>query len=135
MTGKFNHRCLAGSHQVSDVWQGQSGLWWPTGAATGALKKFFKIHKEKNCDSDSFLIKLQVSVCNFSIKETPTRCFIVSFTKSLARPFSMEHLRVTASKPSTKLFLATKTYVKNEEVIKPITCFPWSRTTVSKSVK
>ena len=102
---------------------------------TGALKKFFKIHKEKNCDSDSSLIKLQVSVCNFSIKETPTRCFIVSFTKSLARPFSMEHLRVTASKPSTKLFLATKTYVKNEEVIKPITCFPWSRTTVSKSVK
>ena len=135
MTGKFNHRCLAGSHQVSDVWQGQSSLWWPTGAATVVLKKFFKIHKEKNCDSGSFLIKLQASACNFSIKETPTRCFWVSFTKPLARSFSIEHLRVTASKPSTKLFLAIKTYVKNEEVIKPITYFPWSRTTVSKAVK
>ena len=135
MTGKFNHRYLAGSHQVSDVWQGQSSLWWPTGAATVVLKKFFKIHKEKNCDSGSFLIKLQASACNFSIKETPTRCFWVSFTKPLARSFSIEHLRVTASEPSTKLFLAIKTYVKNEEVIKPITCFPWSRTTVSKAVK
>ena len=135
MTGKFNHRCLAGSHQVSDVWQGQSSLWWPTGAATVVLKKFYKIHTEKNCDSGSFLIKLQASACNFSIKETPTRCFWVSFTKPLARSFSIEHLRVTASKPSTKLFLAIKTYVKNEEVIKPITCFPWSRTTVSKAVK
>ena len=49
--------------------------------------------------SDSlFLIKLQVSACNFTKKETLTHVFFCVFCEICKNAFFIEHLRMSASK-------------------------------------
>ena len=49
--------------------------------------------QENACARVSFLIKLQVWVCNFIKKRFWYRCFPVNFAKFLRTPILTEHLR------------------------------------------
>ena len=59
-------------------------------------KRFLEISQnsqENTCAEFFFLIKLQAKACNFIIKTTLHRSFLVNFAKFLRTPFFTKHVR------------------------------------------
>ena len=59
---------------------------------------------ENNCARVSFLIKLQVLVCNFIKKESLAQVFSFEFCEISKNNFFTEHLRTTASSTHREVF-------------------------------
>ena len=59
--------------------------------------KVLQNSQENTCARVSFLIKLQVSACNFMKKETLAQVFSYEFCQISQNTFFIEHLRTTAS--------------------------------------
>ena len=78
-----------------------------------SVKKLFleilQNSQENTCAKVSFLIKLQVSACNFVKNGTLVQVFFYEFCKTFKNNYFIEHLRTTASNKKSKLIFTIST--------------------------